>query len=72
MSSAHYSKEQTAWSKERNAAWQASRARLGLEPNPQTSFIDDPVKAEEMSRIKGVTSLHIRPGGSIHSYVRAS
>jgi hypothetical protein len=70
MSPAHHSKEQTEWSKERNAAWQASRARLGLEPNPETSFVDDPVKAEQMSRIKGVTSVHIRPGGSIHSCVR--
>ncbi|ORY30770.1 FAD dependent oxidoreductase-domain-containing protein [Naematelia encephala] len=64
----HHSKEQTETCKRQNAAWMKAREAVGLQPNPDTSFIDDPEEAERLSRFKGVTSVHVRPGGSVHSH----
>ncbi|KAK8850329.1 hypothetical protein IAR55_004246 [Kwoniella newhampshirensis] len=64
----HHSKEQTELSKIQYAAWMKARQALGLDPEGDTKFVDDPAEAEKLSRFKGVTSVHIRPGGSVHSH----
>jgi hypothetical protein len=35
----------------------------------ETRFVDDPAEAERISRFEGVTSVHVRPGGSVHPCV---
>ena len=79
---AHYSKEETEWSKKTYEAWLEARAKLGLS-GADTSFVDDKDEAErvrlhlngedqadaQLSRFKGVTSVLRRPTGSVHSWV---
>lgn len=66
LTAAHHNKERTAFCKEQYEAWLAQRKKMGLKDD-DTRFISDAVEAERMSRFKGVTSVHVRPGGSVHS-----
>lgn len=68
LTPAHHDKERTAFCKEQYEAWLAQRKKMGLSGD-DTRFVDDASEAERLSRFKGVTSVHVRPGGSVHSYV---
>ncbi|BEJ04386.1 hypothetical protein CcaverHIS641_0202030 [Cutaneotrichosporon cavernicola] len=45
--------------------WLAQRRRMGLHGD-DSRFVDHAGEAERLSRFRGVTSVHIRPGGSVH------
>lgn len=68
---AHHNEGRTKWCKEQYAAWLAQRKTMGLSGD-DTRFVDQAAEAERLSRFKGVTSVHVRPGGSVHPYVLPS
>ncbi|KAL1406256.1 hypothetical protein Q8F55_007951 [Vanrija albida] len=67
----HHSSAQTDDSRRLFHEWRATRAKLGLGAD-DTSFVDDAAEAERLSRIKGTTSVHVRPGGSVHPHKLAT
>ncbi|TXT08636.1 hypothetical protein VHUM_02764 [Vanrija humicola] len=67
----HHSQEQTDESRRLFGEWRKTREKLGLGPD-DTSFVDDASEAEKISRIKGTTSVHVRPGGSVHPHKLAT
>ncbi|WWC65455.1 uncharacterized protein I303_108073 [Kwoniella dejecticola CBS 10117] len=68
----HHSADQTALCKRQYAAWLKARQEYGFTQSHDTRFIDDLKEAEKLSRFKGATSVHIRPGGSVHSHKLAT
>ncbi|KLT41356.1 FAD dependent oxidoreductase, partial [Cutaneotrichosporon oleaginosum] len=67
----HHDKARTKWCKEQYEAWLSQRKKMGLSGD-ETKFIDDAAEAEKLSRFKGVTSVHVRPGGSVHPHKLAT
>ncbi|BEI88839.1 uncharacterized protein CcaverHIS019_0202010 [Cutaneotrichosporon cavernicola] len=61
----HHDLERTRWAKEQYGKWLAQRRRMGLHGD-DSRFVDHAGEAERLSRFRGVTSVHIRPGGSVH------
>lgn len=62
---AHHSADETKLSKKLFKDWTEACTKIGLGEH-DTKFIDDPQEAERLSRLKDVTSVHVRPSGSVH------
>ncbi|BEI81038.1 hypothetical protein CcaverHIS002_0201980 [Cutaneotrichosporon cavernicola] len=67
----HHDLERTRWAKEQYGKWLAQRRRMGLHGD-DSRFVDHAGEAERLSRFRGVTSVHIRPGGSVHPHKLAT
>lgn len=68
---AHHDLGRTKWCKEQYQAWLTLRRKMGL-GDDQTRFVDDAPEAERLSRFRDVTSVHVRPGGSVHPHKLAT
>ncbi|WRT70480.1 uncharacterized protein IL334_007478 [Kwoniella shivajii] len=68
----HHSAEETEESKRQYEAWLQARKDYGFTSDHDTRFVDERTEATELSRFKGVTSIHIRPAGSVHSHKLAT
>ncbi|GMK56363.1 hypothetical protein CspeluHIS016_0302030 [Cutaneotrichosporon spelunceum] len=67
----HHDLGRTKWCKEQYQAWLTLRRKMGL-GDDQTRFVDDAPEAERLSRFRDVTSVHVRPGGSVHPHKLAT